>query len=111
MTSSEAADLPKKEASSWRSLCALRVCWQALVRGWWRQIGIETELVQHDASVFFGGDPVDDKEASYRRFFADVQMYASGSGIDPQQGEHPLTAPPGEPTTGNKKSPHTWTSS
>ena len=37
------------------------------------------------ASVFFGGDPVDDKEASYRRFFADVQMYASETGIDPQE--------------------------
>ena len=58
---------------------------QALVRDWWREIGIETELTHHDASVFFGGDPVADKEASYRRFFADVQMYASGSGIDPQQ--------------------------
>ena len=67
------------------SVNAIRQDTQALVRGWWRQIGIETELVQHDASVFFGGDPVDDKEASYRRFFADVQMYASGSGIDPQQ--------------------------
>ena len=43
---------------------------QALVRDWWRQIGIETELKQHDASVFFGGDPVVDKEASFRRFFA-----------------------------------------
>ena len=51
----------------------------------WRQIGIETELVQHDASVFFGGDPVADKDASYRRFFADVQMYANSSDIDPQQ--------------------------
>ena len=58
---------------------------QALVRDWWRQIGIETELKQHDASVFFGGDPVVDKEASFRRFFADVQMYADGPGIDPQQ--------------------------
>ena len=26
-----------------------------------------------------------DKEASLRRFFADVQMYADGTGIDPQQ--------------------------
>ena len=26
-----------------------------------------------------------DKEASFRRFFADVQMYADGPGIDPQQ--------------------------
>ena len=64
---------------------AIRQDTQALVRDWWRQIGIETELVHHDASVFFGGDPVADREASYRRFFADVQMYASGSGIDPQQ--------------------------
>ena len=58
---------------------------QALVRDWWGQIGIETELEQHDASVFFGGDPVIDKEASFRRFFADVQMYADSAGIDPQQ--------------------------
>ena len=28
---------------------------QALIRDWWRRIGIETELAQHDASVFFGG--------------------------------------------------------
>ena len=58
---------------------------QALIRDWWRQIGIETELVQHDASVFFGGDPVVNEDESYRRFFADVQMYAGGPDIDPQQ--------------------------
>ena len=58
---------------------------QALIRDWWRQIGIETELVQHDAGIFFGGDPVADKEASLRRFFADVQMYTDGSDIDSQQ--------------------------
>ena len=64
---------------------AIRQDTQALIRDWWREIGIETELIHHDASVFFGGDPVADKEASYRRFFADVQMYASGSDIEPQQ--------------------------
>ena len=58
---------------------------QALIRDWWREIGIETELVQHDASVFFGGDPVVDKGETYRRFFADVQMYTTGPDIDPQQ--------------------------
>ena len=58
---------------------------QALIRDWWRQIGIETELVQHDASVFFGGDPVVNRAESYRRFFADVQMYAGGPDIDLQQ--------------------------
>ena len=58
---------------------------QALIRDWWREIGIRARLIDHDASVFFGGDPIEDKNASYRRFFADVQMYASGTGIDPQQ--------------------------
>ena len=61
---------------------AIRQSTQVLIQDWWLQIGIETELVQHDASVFFGSDPVG---ASYRRFFADVQMYANGTGIDPQQ--------------------------
>ena len=69
---------------------AIRQATQEMIRGWWREIGVETEIVHHDASVFFGGDPVDDKEASFRRFFADVQMYASGSGIDP---EGTLSAP------------------
>ena len=58
---------------------------QTLVQGWWREIGIETELIDHDASLFFGGDPVADKESTYRRFFADVQMYATGPDVDPQQ--------------------------
>ena len=58
---------------------------QALVKGWWRQIGIETELIHHDAAAFFGGDPVADKDKVYSRFYADVQMYATGPDIDPQQ--------------------------
>ena len=58
---------------------------QALIRDWWLQIGIDTVLVQHDAGVFFGGDPVVHKEASFRRFFADAQMYTEDSGVDPQQ--------------------------
>jgi len=64
---------------------AIRQDTQALVRDWWREIGIETELVLHDASVFFGGDPAVDGGATYRRFFADVQMYTTGPGIDPQE--------------------------
>ena len=58
---------------------------QSLISDWWREIGIETEITHHDASVFFGGDPIENANATYRRFFADVQMYAGGSGIDPQQ--------------------------
>jgi len=64
---------------------AIRQETQRLVQGWWQEIGIETELIDHDAGVFFGGDPVADREASLRRFFADVQMYATGPDIDPQQ--------------------------
>ena len=57
---------------------------QELLRGWWRQLGIETELLAHDAGVFFGGDPAVAEE-SYRRFLADLQMFTDGSGVDPQQ--------------------------
>lgn len=67
---------------------AIRQSTQTLIRDWWRQIGIATELVDHDAAVFFGDDP---SASSYRRFFADVQMYASDSGIDPQQSLTGLT--------------------
>ena len=64
---------------------AIRQDTQTLIRDWWSEIGIDAELVQHDASVFFGGDPVVDKGTTYRRFFADVQMYTTGPDIDPQQ--------------------------
>ena len=58
---------------------------QTLIRSWWRQIGIDADLVQHDAGVFFGGDPLQE-DSSYLRFFADVQMYTDNSGVDPQRG-------------------------
>ena len=64
---------------------AVRQATQALVRDWWAEIGIETTLVNHDASVFFGGDPIADASSTYRRFFADVQMYTTGPGVDPQE--------------------------
>ncbi len=64
---------------------AIRQDTQALIRDWWRDIGIEAQIVHHDAALFFGGDPLENAEESYRRFFADVQMYATDSGIDPQQ--------------------------
>ncbi len=55
----------------------------ALIQGWWAEIGIESTLITHDASIFFGGNPAEYTE-SYRRFIADVQMYTTGSGLDPQ---------------------------
>ena len=54
---------------------------QALIRGWWREIGVETELKDIAAGEFFSGDPDLDTTG---RFYADVQMFTSGPGIDPQ---------------------------
>ncbi|MBU2960065.1 peptide ABC transporter substrate-binding protein [Citreicella sp. C3M06] len=56
---------------------------QALIKDWWRQIGVETELRNIDASVFFGGDP--GSPDTRQKFFADVQMYTDNSkGQDPE---------------------------
>ena len=56
---------------------------QALIKQWWAEIGIETELLNHDAGVYFGGDP--NSPDTYQKFFTDVEMYTTGPGIDPQQ--------------------------
>ena len=55
---------------------------QALIKQWWAEIGIETELLNHDAGVFFGGDP--NSPDTYQKFYADIQMYTHGPQIDPQ---------------------------
>lgn len=57
---------------------------QELVKGWWRQIGIETDLIDWEGSVFFGGEPLMAAGASFKRFFADVEMYANSTAVDPQ---------------------------
>ncbi|MBS8271717.1 peptide ABC transporter substrate-binding protein, partial [Halomonas litopenaei] len=36
---------------------AVRQDFQALIKQWWEEIGVETELRNIDAGVFFGGDP------------------------------------------------------
>ena len=56
---------------------------QALIKQWWAEIGIETELLNHDAGVFFGGDP--NSPDTYQKFFTDIQMYTTGPQIDAQQ--------------------------
>lgn len=56
---------------------------QALVKQWWAEIGIETELLNHDAGVFFGGDP--NSPDTYGKFYTDVEMFTNGgTGTDPQ---------------------------
>ncbi len=63
---------------------AVRQDFQALIKEWWRQIGVETELRNINASVFFGGDP--GSPDTFQKFYADVEMYANTfNGTDPQQ--------------------------
>ena len=62
---------------------AVRQDFQALIKDWWSQIGVETELRNVDASVFFGGDP--GSPDTFEKFYADVEMYANNfDGTDPQ---------------------------
>jgi peptide/nickel transport system substrate-binding protein len=62
---------------------AVRQDFQALIKQWWSEIGVETELKVVDASVFFGGDP--GSPDTFQKFFADVEMYANNfDGTDPE---------------------------
>lgn len=56
---------------------------QEFIQGWWEEIGVETELKDINPSIFFGGDSLNHDD-TYGKFYADVQMYASGGGVDPQ---------------------------
>lgn len=62
---------------------AVRQDFQALIKQWFQEIGIETELRNIDASVFFGGDP--GSPDTFQKFYADLEMYANTfNGTDPQ---------------------------
>ncbi len=62
---------------------AVRQDFQALIKQWWQEIGVETELKNIDASVFFGGDP--GSPDTFQKFYADVEMYANNfDGTDPE---------------------------
>ena len=54
---------------------------QALIKQMWEAIGVETELRNIDAAVFFGGDPA--SPDTYGKFYADIEMYTNTfSGTD-----------------------------
>jgi peptide/nickel transport system substrate-binding protein len=62
---------------------AVRQDTQALVKQWWTQIGVETELRNIDAAVFFGGDQ--SSPDTFQKFFADIEMYTNNfNGTDPE---------------------------
>ncbi len=61
----------------------VRQDFQALIKQWWSEIGVETELRNINGSVFFGGDP--GSPDTFQKFYADVEMYANTfNGTDPQ---------------------------
>ncbi|MDB6176443.1 peptide ABC transporter substrate-binding protein [Paracoccus sp. Z330] len=65
------------------SVNAVRQDFQALIKQWWSEIGVETELKTVDPSVFFGGDA--GSPDTFQRFYADVEMYANNfDGTDPE---------------------------
>ena len=55
----------------------IRQDFQALVKDWWGEIGVETELKAIDPGVFFGGDA--GSPDTFQKFYADVEMYANNS--------------------------------
>lgn len=64
------------------SVNAVRQDFQALIKQWWSEIGVETELKTVDASIFFGSDA--GSPDTLQKFYADVQMYADNfDGVNP----------------------------
>ena len=63
---------------------SVRQTTQEHIKGWWAQIGIDTELKHIDPSVYFGGDL--DNPDTVGRFYADAQMFANGAGAPDPEG-------------------------
>ncbi|TKT79039.1 peptide ABC transporter substrate-binding protein [Aquamicrobium sp. LC103] len=62
---------------------SVRQATQALVKDMWAQIGVETELRNIDAAVFFGADP--SSPDTLQKFYADLEMYTNNfPGTDPE---------------------------
>ncbi|MGK7754742.1 MULTISPECIES: peptide ABC transporter substrate-binding protein [unclassified Roseovarius] len=62
---------------------AVRQTFQAAIKSWWSELGVETELRNVDGNVFFGSDP--NSPDTYQKFYADIQMYAQMfDGTDPE---------------------------
>ena len=62
---------------------AVRQDTQAIIKQAWDELGVETELRNVDASVFFGGDP--SSPDTFQKFYADIEMYTNNfAGVDPE---------------------------
>jgi peptide/nickel transport system substrate-binding protein len=63
---------------------SVRQAAQALIKQWWNELGVEVELRNIDAGVFFGADP--GSPDPLQKSFADVEMYANNfDGTDPEK--------------------------
>jgi peptide/nickel transport system substrate-binding protein len=61
----------------------VRQATQALVKQMWAAIGVDVELKNISASVFFGGDQ--SSPDTFQKFYADLEMYTNNfDGTDPQ---------------------------
>jgi peptide/nickel transport system substrate-binding protein len=65
------------------SVNPVRQDFQALIKGWWNELGVEVELKSIDGGVYFGGDA--GSPDTFQKFYADVEMYANNfPGTDPE---------------------------
>ncbi|PLL12374.1 peptide ABC transporter [Tabrizicola sp. TH137] len=74
----------------------VRQDFQALIKGWWNEIGVEVELKAIDPSVFFGGDAA--SPDTFQKFYADVEMYANnfdGTDAEPYMSQYLCDKIPG----------------
>ena len=74
----------------------VRQDFQALIKGWWNEIGVEVELKAIDPSVFFGGDAA--SPDTFQKFYADVEMYANnfdGTDAEPYMAQYLCDKIPG----------------
>jgi peptide/nickel transport system substrate-binding protein len=63
---------------------SVRQAAQALIKQWWNELGVEVELRNIDAGVFFGADP--GSPDTLQKFYADVEMFANNfDGTDPEK--------------------------
>lgn len=61
---------------------AVRQDFQSMIKDWWTEIGVETELKNVAGAVYFGSDP--GSPDTLVKFYADVEMYANNfDGTDP----------------------------
>lgn len=62
---------------------SVRQSTQALIKQWWQEIGVETELRNIKGSIFFGDDVTSPDTRG--KFYADVEMFYNGfNGSDPE---------------------------